>query len=246
MAFDARSKVTSIKGKDYLEVKWRIAWMRDENPNWGVDTFPMQVGDHTIVKACVYNDDGRVIASGIATVRDAGKGETSWSGREFEKAETAAIGRALAVAGYGTQFTGDEFDEGEYLSDAPVARQSVPAPAEPTHDTPAEGTRKSVTITKRETKTTKTGKPMIVFSTTDGDQIFLFSRKIFKDAGYIDENDWATIGEIEAFRLTCEVEADENGYWQIDPDSVPPFDPQFEAIPFPGMPKPKWDGDVPM
>ena len=87
---------------------------------------------------------------------------------------------------------------------------------------------------------------MLVFSTTDNDKIFLFSRQLFKDAGYIDGDDWATIGEIEAFRLTCEVEADDKGYWQIIPETVPPFDPEFAAIEFPGMPKPQFDGDIPM
>jgi len=44
--------------------------------------------------------------------------------RPFEGAETAAIGRALGVAGYGTQFMGDEMDEGEHLADSPVEREA--------------------------------------------------------------------------------------------------------------------------
>ena len=56
------------------------------------------------------------------------------AGRPFEGAETAAIGRALAVAGYGTQFTGEE--EGEHLADAPVAsrKAKVTAPEVPNND----------------------------------------------------------------------------------------------------------------
>jgi hypothetical protein len=42
------------------------------------------------------------------------------------KAETAAIGRALAHAGYGTQFTGE--DEGDFLADSPVENGHKPQP----------------------------------------------------------------------------------------------------------------------
>ena len=48
----------------------------------------------------------------------------------FEKAETKAIGRALAISGYGTQFTVD-LDEGERIVDTPL--QTVNA-ARPTAD----------------------------------------------------------------------------------------------------------------
>src|SRR5207244_7317493 len=44
----------------------------------------------------------------------------------IEKAETGAVGRALAMLGYGTQFTGDELNEEHRIVDAPVDR-STPA-----------------------------------------------------------------------------------------------------------------------
>ena len=47
--------------------------------------------------------------------------------RYQEKAETKAIGRALAALGYGTQFCSD-FDEGGSVTDAPVQRQPRAAP----------------------------------------------------------------------------------------------------------------------
>jgi hypothetical protein len=53
-------------------------------------------------------------------------GHGSESKRDFgdfiEKAETKAVGRALAMLGYGTQFTAAEFDEGERIVDSPVDR----------------------------------------------------------------------------------------------------------------------------
>lgn len=56
-----------------------------------------------------------------------------------EKAETGAIGRALAMCGYGTQFA-PELAEGARIVDAPVQRQQrgeqkpQPAPAEAESD----------------------------------------------------------------------------------------------------------------
>jgi hypothetical protein len=38
-----------------------------------------------------------------------------------ERAETRAIGRALALLGFGTQFVGADLTEGEHVADAPVA-----------------------------------------------------------------------------------------------------------------------------
>jgi len=39
-----------------------------------------------------------------------------------EKAETGAIGRALALIGYGTQFCADELDEGARIVDSPIGK----------------------------------------------------------------------------------------------------------------------------
>ncbi len=83
----------------------------------------------------MYSADGALLATGHGSA-DAGERRVVWSGREFEKAETAAIGRALAHAGFGTQFTAD--DEGEHLADSPVERSAQPAtkraPAKPHAD----------------------------------------------------------------------------------------------------------------
>ena len=66
------------------------------------------------MKATVANSEGLVLATGHGTPKQMGVAKS----RPFEGSETAAIGRALALAGYGTQFTGEE--EGEHLADAPV------------------------------------------------------------------------------------------------------------------------------
>ena len=81
-------------------------WFREENPTGSIVTRMESHGALTlIVHATVISGEDRIIATGMATVR-AGAG-TKWEGREVEKAETAAIGRALSVAGYGAQFIDD-------------------------------------------------------------------------------------------------------------------------------------------
>jgi hypothetical protein len=235
MVFNPNSHITKIKGKDYLEVKWRIAWMRDQNPTWGIDTIPMQVGGVLVVKAIITNDDGRQMASGLATVREAASNRESWSGREFEKAETAALGRALAVAGYGTQFTND-FDEGDYLSDSPVnPRSSSPSPKQgnstpdTTHSDANDGDKRDVHIIARETKATKKGKPMLVFTAITGEKIFLFSRELFKEKGYCAGGDWTAIGDKGTMKMDCRIKM-VDGYWEFIPDTVPQFDPDWDEL----------------
>lgn len=116
--FKPEEKLTNIKGKEYLEVKWRLVWMRDRHPDWGIETEIVNAAQGAAqVKATIKNKDGRILAQ-------AHKMETKQGFADYlEKAETGAIGRALAMCGYGTQFTGDEFDEGNRLADAPVERK---------------------------------------------------------------------------------------------------------------------------
>lgn len=116
--FDARQYVTNLRGKDYLEVKWRLVWFRNDHPFGMIATDLVSV-DPPIVKAEVWSD-GAKLATGYASA-PSGKNNPVWIGREIEKAETAAIGRALAHSGYGTQFTGESEDEN--LADSPVERK---------------------------------------------------------------------------------------------------------------------------
>lgn len=101
----------------YLEVKWRLVWLRTEHPN------------ATIYTKCEARTDSSALFSAVATLPDSGGSATGWGsetqddfGDFIEKAETKAIGRALAALGYGTQFC-DDFDEGGAVTDAPVQRK---------------------------------------------------------------------------------------------------------------------------
>lgn len=137
MTFDAQKHVIELKGKKYLETKWRIAWFRDEHPHGCIETDVLPF-DVLTVKATVRNAEGFVLATGLGSAND--KGNAVWSGRSLEKAETAAIGRALGHAGYGTQFLESDAD---HLADSPTAprnangngrpqatRSNAPAPAQ--------------------------------------------------------------------------------------------------------------------
>lgn len=118
--------VMSLKGKDYLEVKWRIVWFREERPDWRIKTIPITLEkDSALFNASILNEKNEVVAMGH-------KLETKQGFADFvEKAETGAIGRALALCGFGTQFCGDDLDEGERIVDSPVQRTSPIATAPP-------------------------------------------------------------------------------------------------------------------
>lgn len=103
--FDPSRYLSLVNGKEYLEVKWRLVWLRHEHPNASIDTeLVSHVDNEAVFRAKVIIPDGGS-ASGW------GSEDAHGFGDYLEKAETKAIGRALAALGYGTQFCGD-FDFG--------------------------------------------------------------------------------------------------------------------------------------
>lgn len=124
----------NLKGQMYLETKYRIVWFREEHADGYIRTdlvhfdlaheqglfiFKAQVG--------YVREDGReVYATGYGS-------ETVKDFRDAcEKAETKAVGRALAMLGYGTA-QAIELDEGERApTDSPVERRPAQPPA-PSH-----------------------------------------------------------------------------------------------------------------
>jgi len=106
-----------LKGKKYLPVAPRIAWFREEKPGWRINTELVECKQENnfglaVFKCEVLNEEGQVVSTDYGS-------ETISDFRDFfEKAETKAIGRALAALGYGTLFA-LELDEGEALADAP-------------------------------------------------------------------------------------------------------------------------------
>lgn len=111
--------LTNLKGKDYLMVAYRIQWMNEEHPNFEITTeFPLLTEEQTVARANVKI----WLADGSFRLATATKRETKKDFNDHtEKAETAAIGRALAMLGFGTQFAIADLDEGERIVDSPVA-----------------------------------------------------------------------------------------------------------------------------
>lgn len=125
----------NLRGREYLEVKYRLVWFREDHPDWAIETELLSVTElSAYARAIIKDDKGRIIATSH-------KFETKKGFPDFiEKAETGAIGRALALIGYGTQFCADELDEGERVVDAPVdfnlgrAEKQAPALSERAFD----------------------------------------------------------------------------------------------------------------
>lgn len=127
----------TLKGNPYLKVAERMVWFNEEAEKFTISTeFLLLNDEQTVAKAIVVvcDKEGNVIKSATATKREDKKSFFDHT----EKAETGAIGRALAYLGYGTQFAVADLDEGARIVDAPalVAAKSVVAvnsgPALPT------------------------------------------------------------------------------------------------------------------
>lgn len=104
---------------DYLEVKWRIVWFREDHPRASINTRLLsEPGANPAVVQCTITLEDGVTATGFGQIA-----EDKWSDY-LEKAETRAIGRALGLLGYGTQFAGDDFEDP--IADSPVDRQAGP------------------------------------------------------------------------------------------------------------------------
>jgi hypothetical protein len=142
--FNPNEHLMQIKSRngssDYLPVQWRLVWFRSLCPNGTIETEIVHLdpdreteeetyawnsetrrSEKTVKKAPGFAVFRAIVKDGNGGVAMGTKSEKAASFPDYiEKAETGAIGRALAGLGYGTQFTGDEFDERHRIVDAPV------------------------------------------------------------------------------------------------------------------------------
>ncbi len=127
--------------KDYLPVQWRLVWFREACPEGTIETEEVEVdldremeeevyvwnsekrrSEKVIKRAKGYARFKATIADGKGGRATGTKSECAASfGDYIEKAETGAIGRALAALGYGTQFA-PELNEEHRIVDTPVER----------------------------------------------------------------------------------------------------------------------------
>jgi hypothetical protein len=137
--FDPTPYLRQLRGRgggDYLDVKWRLLWLRKEHP------------DAELITEMVEHDQQMAIFKATVTLPTGGKatGYGSETANDFpdfiEKAETKAIGRALNALGFGAQF-GERGDEpasvppGRPAQERPAARPvSVPPAPVPLNRAP--------------------------------------------------------------------------------------------------------------
>jgi hypothetical protein len=93
--------IVNLKGKDYATVGLRIQLFRQRHPiaeGWGISTQIHREEGVVIATTTITDPEGRVVATGTAEEvrRTSGVNSTS----AVENAETSAIGRALACAGF--------------------------------------------------------------------------------------------------------------------------------------------------
>ncbi len=127
MTFDPNAHLRNLKGQSYLDVKWRLVWLAEECKNYRVTTELIKYIEQEkmwVFKARVdiFDEHGAIQKSAESTGQET---ERDFPSGPCEKAETKAIGRALALLGFGTQFA-LELDEGERVVDSPV-QQARPA-----------------------------------------------------------------------------------------------------------------------
>ncbi len=150
--FNPNDYLINLKSKNgeqqYLPVQWRLVWFREQCPQGTIDTEEIIIDlDREVeAEAFIWNKEkGRsekivkrargyarfraVVTDGKGGRATGTKSENAASFPDFiEKAETGAIGRALAGLGYGTQFAPELWEE-ERIVDAPVTK---PSPAQTT------------------------------------------------------------------------------------------------------------------
>src|SRR5581483_3076061 len=153
--FNPNEHLIQIKGRngsaDYLPVQWRLVWFRSLCPDGTIETeiVHLDLDRETEEESYQWNSETRrsekvtkrargfvvfraIVRDGRGGIAVGTKSEKAASFPDYiEKAETGAIGRALAALGYGTQFTGDEFDEQHRLVDTPIEHRAVEGQADP-------------------------------------------------------------------------------------------------------------------
>lgn len=123
---DLKPYMMQLQGGQYLKVPGRIVAFREQYPTGSILTELISVDFErgvAMFKATVSIDDGLVLATAYGSETQRGF-PAGW----LEKAETVAVGRALAQAGFGTAYAMADFHESAEwkLSDAPATRNDAP------------------------------------------------------------------------------------------------------------------------
>ena len=111
--------------KQYLDVVYRKLWFRLKNPEGKIVKKLLKLTEQTaIVEARIYlnktDPEDSYIASAFA--QKFSNQDEQFGAKFLELAETAAVGRALADAGYGLQFADLEGEQDPNVVDAPLGQ----------------------------------------------------------------------------------------------------------------------------
>jgi hypothetical protein len=110
---------------DYAKVADRLNEFRSDNPRGSIETKPEVVGDRIFFKATILKDkadQSSADATGHAVAKDDG------SEKIFEKLETLAVGRALAMLGYsagGEIASAEEMEEFESYKKNKIIQEKI-------------------------------------------------------------------------------------------------------------------------
>lgn len=126
--FDPRKNMRIIQkegqtGKYYLDVVYRKLWFRLKYPEGKIVKKILKLTDQmTIVEAKVYlsRNDAEDSFISNAMAQKYMTGDDQFGNKFVELAETAAVGRALADAGFGLQFADTEGELDPEVTDAPL------------------------------------------------------------------------------------------------------------------------------
>ena len=107
----------------YLDVKYRLLWFRLHHPNGKINPELIQADEKNAIVCCrVYADKADPADQFIGKAYSQRfPSEDRYGDRFLEIAETVAKGRALADAGYGTQFCMNGDSLAGIIADAPIA-----------------------------------------------------------------------------------------------------------------------------
>ncbi|WP_376794082.1 hypothetical protein [Thermogemmatispora sp.] len=148
------NKCIVVQDRRYLPVQWRLVWFRELCPQGTIETeiVHLDLDRETEEEYYGYNRDTRrtekmvrrakgfvivraVVKDGRGGVATGTKSEKAASFPDFiEKAETGAIGRALAALGFGTQFA---LELEEQLPPPNQRPSSPPLPSSPPASSPS-------------------------------------------------------------------------------------------------------------
>ena len=128
--FDPRQYMRNLTGSDgtvkqYLDVVYRKLWFRLKNPEGKIVKKLLKLTEQTaIVEARIYlnktDPEDSYIASAFA--QKFVSQDEQFGAKFLELAETAAVGRALADAGYGLPFADLEGEQDPNVVDAPLGQ----------------------------------------------------------------------------------------------------------------------------